>query len=235
MNADLRASLLVGAVAAGLSMLVGLIARVLFVPLLFRAVLFGLLFGGLTWGVAALLRTYVPDLFGASGQDGEARFSDTETAEEQLGSSVDIVLDGSEDEVISAEELGGERFAPDSMREEGAGTEIVTDVAPVSDFPGAVASEAPITDLVEDREESAIVPSRQTTGLDELDILPDLDALAGSYGGFDTTPSGGSDDYSQSASVDESRPASSTRGSGSSDPATLAAAVRTMLKRDQKG
>lgn len=234
MNADLRASLLVGAVAAGLSMLVGFIARVLFVPLLLRAVLFGLLFGGLTWGVSALLRSYVPDLFDGSGKEGEGRYSEAEASEEQLGSAVDIVLDGADDEILAAEDLGGERFIPEGIREE-AGGEAVTDVSPLADFPGTIAASSPVADFSEEGEKPSIVPSRQMTGMDELDILPDLDALAGSYGGFDLAFPGGSEEYSQSTSVDESRQGSSTRGSGGSDPATLAAAVRTMLKRDQKG
>ena len=142
MNADLRASLLVGAVAAGLSMLVGLIARVLFVPLFLRAVFFGALFGGLTWGVATLLRTYVPDLFDGAGRDGEGARPEDGAADERLGSAVDIVLDGSDDEVLAVADLGGESFVPDGMREGGGGdiaeaaAETVADVAPVADLAG---------------------------------------------------------------------------------------------------
>ncbi|MBL8965843.1 MAG: hypothetical protein JNG85_02470 [Spirochaetaceae bacterium] len=74
----------------------------------------------------------------------------------------------------------------------------------------------------------------RSVGLDELDVLPDLESLSES---FVSTPA-----YHEAGAApgreDEDRgyaSRSSKGGGGDSDPAVLAQAVRTLLKRDQKG
>lgn len=247
MNADLRASLLVGAVAAGLSLLVGIFARIPFVPLLLRAVVFAVLFGGLAWGAAILLHTYVPDLFDGAGKEGEEGASAMgleEGADERLGNSVDIVLDDRDEDDLSVANPGVGALAglTPGKAKAAIGDDEVLDVAPMADSPGDSAAEPPIIELADDGEEAeetsgASVSARPAAGMDDLDVLPDLDALAGSYGNFDLPSARSTETFAPSttASGDDSRAGSSTSGPGGSDPATLAAAVRTMLKRDQKG
>ena len=243
MNADLRAPLLVGAVAAGLSMLVGLIAHVSFFPLILRALLFGAVFGALTWGATVLLHSYVPDLFDVAGGGNDvvgSTFGLEEGADEQLGGAVDIVLDDREDGGLAAvgQGFGGSAGPARHPARASVGDEEVLDVAPMGDLTDTEAAEPPIVELAEEAEPAgAIVSAGAAGGMDDLDILPDLDALAGEYGTFDLAPARSAETFAPShgAGGDDSHPGSSAVGTGGSDPATLAAAVRTMLKRDQKG
>ena len=238
MNADLRASLLVGAVAGGLSMLVGLIARVSFLPLVLRGLVFGAIFGGLAWGVISLLRSSVPDLFEPSGaREGEGSLprAEDENAGEELGGAVDIVLDDDEGpSVLASGALGGEQAAP--FLDEGG----IVDVEPSGDFVEADRSDQRFAETARAASpiQSEAIPSRSPSGLDELDILPDLDAFSGSFGALDL-PSGASEEgYAPSSETKGGGSVSGASpmvGPGGSDPATLAMAVRTLLKRDQKG
>ncbi|PKL08825.1 MAG: hypothetical protein CVV51_06980 [Spirochaetae bacterium HGW-Spirochaetae-7] len=79
---------------------------------------------------------------------------------------------------------------------------------------------------------------RPSVSLDELDTLPDLDGMSDSFAGL---PSGGPDasggqsgDASTQFGVSESMPTAGSPNSGQ-DPAALAKAVQTLLRRDQKG
>ena len=78
---------------------------------------------------------------------------------------------------------------------------------------------------------------RPSAGFDDLDVLPDLEGFSDSFtasefasGGSSSTASQGGASYAGSASSSGSR-----QGQEGLDPAMLAQAVRTILKRDQKG
>lgn len=238
MNADLRASLLVGAAAAGLSMLVGIVAGISFGPLLLRAILFGAAFGGLAWGAMTLLRSSVPELFEASAIPAQSDAAGQEDVDEevpQVGGAVDIVLDeGGAEEVGFGAVVPEPGFVPAAMTH----GEDVADAEPATELAESVDDEVPFVEVAESSaSRSAVVPPRAPAGVEELDMLPDLDAFSGSFGSLDISPPttgagesvdvGGGDEYHTARS--------GAQGPASADPATLAMAVRTLLKRDQKG
>jgi len=237
-NADLRVSLLVGSVAVGLSMLVGIIARVSFLPLLLRGLVFGAVFGGLAWGVISLLRSSVPDLFeSGGGREGEGAFPQAaeDFAGEELGGAVDIVLDDDEGPSTLAAATAGGMQAAQLLDEAG-----IVDVETSGEFVEADRSDLGFAETLRAASpvQAEALPSRSPSGIDELDILPDLDAFSGSFGALDL-PSGASEEgYAPSSETKGGGSVSGASpmvGPGGSDPATLAMAVRTLLKRDQKG
>jgi hypothetical protein len=240
-DTDLRASLIASGAAAVLSILVGIISGVEFLPLMLRALLGGLAFGGVVFLALFLLRRFLPELFGAQ-----------EEAEKPLGGNVDIVLPGEVPEPISGAE------ARDEAAED---VEAVVDEAPPR-RPGRAAAAAPADDggdeaeagLSEDvspfvadslldgppadEDEGAAVaaaaaaaakPLRNHGGLDDLDVLPDLESLSDGFSTSAEADGTSVHEYGES----ERRPKEG--GSrGDADPAVLAQAVRTLLKRDQE-
>lgn len=233
MNADLRASLLVGAVAAGLSMLVGILSRVSFLALVFRALFFGVIFGGLAWGAATILRSFVPELFTGAGGSGVGPTADEEVGDETVGGAVDIVLDDEAEPLP----VGDAADVPVSMAVDGGGADAV-DVEPEGGY-----SEAGAGDSFARRATAAPAggpgfDQHPSAGVDELDILPDLDAFSGSFGSLDLPSTRASEGYASPSGMQgggSASGASPMAGPGGADPATLAMAVRTLLKRDQKG
>jgi len=247
-NTDLRASLIASGAAALLSAIVGAASGVAFLPLLLRAILGGLVIGGLVFGAFALARRFMPELF---EEAAEAPSSDS-----GLGTAVNIVLPAEEPEVGA----GKEDFGSLEPAEGVAPPETADGPAPLEPFPGPGkrAESAPSRpaqaayeedsayggeSLLDGPEEASPVESAELPsfsdspireGLEDLDVLPDLDSLSDSFAE--------SSSPARTEAADERRGASSfaggkasASGAAGSDPALLAQAVRTLLKRDQKG
>lgn len=229
MDSDLRASLAVGVVASAISALVGILSSIPFLPLFLRALIGGILAVALTFGAMQLLRRAVPDLFSASGPvpaeaipnveaEGAAEAAPEDADPSMLGQAVDIVLPGGTED--------GSFLAP-------------MDAGAAEPFDAATARAEEVHLLEPDEAVSAAPFSaeaplpRSSGGIDDLDVLPDLESLSDSFSepiSPATVASGGEGGgYS-----DVSRSAAPAQG-GDADPATLAQAVRTLLKRDQKG
>jgi hypothetical protein len=263
---DLRASLVAAAAAVALSALIGIIAGVGFLTLLFRAFICGLLVGAAVYGAIFLLRKMTPELleppvaenpasaeFGveatesltnaASIEPGEGGQAAASEADAQIGANVDIVLPG-DDDSTEVEMLGSGSDAG-AFAKEGSETEEASLLEPEAASnepampPNAYAK--PSSNASPDRQ------SRQSGGFDELDVLPDLDGFTDSFTASEFS-SGGSPGAAGAAVSGErvdrmpAVPSSSGGSRGSSrmgadgaDPAALAQAVRTILKRDQKG
>jgi len=234
----LRSSIVAAGTAALLSALVGILSRVGLGALLLRALLGGLAFGALAYGGLFLARRLLPGLdsaaAGAGGDEGG------------LGRSVDIVLPGeAPEELVSAEPLEGEpaERAPAAGRHpaKAADEEPAAFARRRRDEPEEVEEidEAPeeLVSLIgpEDQGPGAAVPrseSPSAASVDDLDILPDLDGFSDSFAPAEfQSVEGGGGPAAHSASAGAPRGG----GSGSLDPAQLAQAVRTILKRDQKG
>jgi hypothetical protein len=242
---DLRASLVAAGAAAALSALVGVLAGVGFLALVFRAALGGILIGAAVYGAAALLRKTVPGLL---SQDGAAAVAGGEAMGK--GGKVDILLPGEEDSTESfVIEGASQRYSPDGLPIDGqdailasagldaegeAVDEDAIEISPV-DTASLLGPEEP------DGKAEAAIPANSapakgqpaSVGFDELDILPDLEGFSDSF-----TAS----EFSSSGSLAESaargfggQGASEQLGQEKLDPASLAQAVRTILKRDQKG
>ena len=231
MNADLRASLFVALGAALLSTIVGAVSSVALGWILVRALLFGAILGGLAYGGARLLRSYLPGVL-SDRQDEGAEGADSIFSDDQApaGSRVDIVLPG--DEAPAAEA---------AAEEEASNVEPVGDEALVAaSGEGQEAEAVSLIGAGDQGELSAAVPppplrqerGSRHEGLEDLDVLPDLDGFTDSFAAAEFG-SGGSGGSAAPASRTEERP--SARAQDGLDPASLAKAVRTILKRDQKG
>lgn len=251
MDSDLRASLIASGAAAILSILVGVIAGVGFLTLALRAVLGGLVFGGVVYGGFFLMRRYLPELFGPAERD--------EAEPGEAGSTVNIVLqgEGAEDYAVGEGEprrparmgAGGREGIDGGLGrdgEEGEAGEIgdpprrrspslQKPVVEEEDY--SYSSESLLEDEVQPAGAAGAAPAqpraaefRSSVGIDDIDVLPDLESLSD---GFAPMSHDGGDESIHSYSEAEPR-AREGGGSGKTDPAVLAQAVRTLLKRDQE-
>ena len=236
MDRDLRASLIASGAAAVLSMIVGIVSGVEFFVLLLRALVGGLLFGGLVYGAFFLLRRYVPDLV-ASPEKTESE------VEPELGSKVDIVLqgEGPQTEAQSPEDLDESMaFTREAPSPSKAGRSPVETGADTEDF--LYANESLLDEPTEAEAvteepvassalEAHAAPSGVSSGIDDLDVLPDLESLSDGFVPLSHEMGGAS-----THEYEESEPRNrEPRGKGEgADPAMLAKAVRTLLKRDQE-
>ncbi len=194
--------------AAGLvlSLLVGLLARNPFGVMLLRALLFALFFGAVGAGMQYVVRRFLPGIAG-----GEATVDEggDDAGMKPEGSTIDIVLP---EEPIPAAE-------PSAGRDE-----------PLEELPGTgEAAEAAAVEELEDGE-SPIGPARARAG---LDTLPDI----GSFGAGDDAARSSTRNAARSATRfpgARAKPSDVTRDVlEREDPATLARAVRTVLKREE--
>lgn len=223
MDTDLRASLIASGVAVVLSIIVGAAAGVGFLPLAARALGCGVLFGGLAWSALFLLRRFLPELFAGR-----------EEQESGIGGAVDIVLPAEgpgvdEDGLPNEEEIVGN--VPRRPRA-GMAARGPVDYAG-EEFP--YESESLMDGAAEDLEEvpaaspaSRPEPLRGVEGLDDLDVLPDMESLSDGF-----SPGSADSKGAPSREFASSEPRVESRG-GDTDPAVLAQAVRTILKRDQE-
>jgi hypothetical protein len=236
-DADLRASLFVALGAAVLSALIGIFAGVEFIWIVLRALLFGAVMGAAALGAVRLARGLlpglVPDRPGEAVEKADSIFS-AGAEEPMAGTRVDIVLPGGEAEpgaAVAGEPGAGGTDADQAEEAEFASLEAEAEADQGTDAsladegeraPGAAAA-------VPAQPES---PSREARpeGIEDLDVLPDLDGFTDSFAAAEFSSSGGG---AQAPARPEA--GSSSRSSDGLDPASLAKAVRTILKRDQKG
>jgi len=245
MESDLRVSLIAGATASALSALVGLFSRVGILALLFRALIMGLFIGGLAFGAFLLIRRFLPELFLADGGSAGALDGDDldpgimDEGPPLRGSAVDIVLDDEgvgEGQGIDSETsfpLAGRRSA--EPEEEPSVLPLIGGAEEELEEAEAVDAE-PVAAMQTPRPPSpsfGALPGRVAEGVDDLDVLPDLETLTGSFA--DSVPSSVSYATGGDASGDSGPRRPTGKGADGADPAALALAVRTLLKRDQKG
>ncbi|MCX7032009.1 MAG: hypothetical protein NTU62_18070 [Spirochaetes bacterium] len=196
--------------AAGLvlSLLVGLLARNPFGVMLIRAVLFAVAFGGVGVGMQYVVRRFLPELAGgeAAGPEGG-----DDAAAKPAGSTIDIVLPEEPPPAQGSSEARSETL------EELPGTTEAIEADAVEELDGAEPAPAPS-------------PAERTRGpariRDGLDALPDI----GSVGtGGDTTRNAPRFPGARRKPSDATRDVLERE-----DPATLARAVRTVLKREER-
>ncbi len=247
MDKDLRASLVAAGSAAALSALIGMFARVGFFTLLFRAMICALLIGAVVYCGILLLRSLVPSLFSINETDQE--FDALRGDDSGRGANVDIVLPGeaaAPESYIGADEISG--YGPigrSGTAFPGAGREGSGENTPDAEAAElAPVDEASLLDTDgSDGEAVAAMPvgsspetgRRPSAGFDDLDVLPDLEGFSDSFTASEFRSGGSSAANGQQKSYGEHGPSGSKPGQESLDPASLAQAVRTILKRDQKG
>jgi hypothetical protein len=239
-DTDLRVSIIAAAAAALLSALVGIIAGVPFGILLLRALLGGAVFGSIVYGGYFVARRFLPV---APGAQTAGQASETEAGSH----SIDIVLPGETPDGFlgrgraeEAEDFGKPldemalaggapresslSLSPDDDDDADSGLEEVGSLLPPEDGEG----------------KSAAVPRPESAGgtaFDDLDVLPDLDGFSETFAGTEFAGSSEPAETALSRRPDSRFKGGQRGGDGSEhpDPASLAQAVRTILKRDQKG
>lgn len=226
---------LFAAAALLLSFLTGMLARNPVGAVVFRAVFFAVVFCGLAIGLQFIVRRFLPELSGPAPSSPEERSPGSEDMRPRSAQVVDIVLPEENPLVAAAgdparELMDGEPGAADlgEMRAEGAPDGGLEDAAGL-EMPGE-AQPSGVRSGAAEAVEGENAPRATGLGtLEGLDGLPDIDGMesAGRRPGRAraprTTVSGAAaDEARRSLSEDE-------------DPSTLARAVRTVLKRDEKG
>jgi hypothetical protein len=246
---DLRASLVAAGSAAALSALVGLFAGVAFLALLLRAAVCAVLVGAAAYGCALLLRNLVPGLLTAdeAPAEGVADFDALRGEESAKGANVDIVLPGEDAsaEAFSEEEPRGFPSARQALRPASAKAGRAAGRAGAEEDAAerAPVEEASLLDPESgDGEAGAGIPAaaspekgrRSDSGFEDLDVLPDLEGFSDSFTSSEFS-SGGSPAVASQKGYGGQGSSGSKPGHEGLDPASLAQAVRTILKRDQKG
>ncbi len=234
-----------GFVAAGsaflLSVLVGLVSGAGFLAVIVRAVFFAALFFGLFFGGRVLVSRFLPELVGQSGEESPE-------SEEGLGSRIDVVVGDEEAGIVAAAGDPGDRIRARADAEAEEAEEIEAFMP--NDFAAekADAAESAGLDL---GSEGRYTETQNATGafgpprgkraepalppglIDDVDVLPDLDSMSDSFVSplMEDATEGSS---GEPASRSYSAPRAAETG-GDFDPREMAAAIQTILKRDQKG
>ena len=245
MDTDLRASLVAAAAAALLSSLVGAIAGIGFGVIALRAILGGALFGGLVFAGLALARRVLPGLgagpalAGGPGLEGPGALPEGSgplEEDEGRGRAVNIVLPGEGPSGEGLEEADSLQELPPAPSEPAPGRKASAPAALEEVGPALSGAEELGSLIGPDEAEggpAALPPAsgRGSASFEDLDVLPDLEGFSDSFAPAEMHPA--------SEPAPSSRGGSSGGGGGgrseSLDPAALAQAVRTILKRDQKG
>ena len=223
------------AFAAGaflLSLLIGLITRNPFGTVFLRALLLALVFAVLGAGLRSLVRTYLPELAGGGA-------APPAPPDDKRGSRVDIVLDdeaapGAPADLSGAEEVEPMDEEPADATEETAQAEAQA----LGELADELAEDADAADGGSGEEvmegEEPGPPAASRAGAGDIDELPDIGPLEeperpGARGGpgRGAKPMGGAD----REKAEDALKSTMAR----QDPATLARALRTVLKKDDKG
>jgi hypothetical protein len=210
---NFKASGIAAATAFALSLLVGVISGSGFLAVLLRAILFGTLFFALTCLVFWLLGQFVPELL----IDGEDDF-DIPSPGSHVNISVGGPMSGAfpTDNSETVDDIGGRSFA----------------AAPLDQSPNAgYTGDEELSDGLE-----SPLPGRGGPSLDtEAELLPDMDGLS------EDAPQAAGVDMGVSFDTPETKRSvsASNRGKqalgGDFNPKELAQAIRTVLKKDEKG
>ena len=261
MDTDLRASLIASGAAAILSILVGAISGVGFLAIVLRALAGGIVFGAIVYGALVLFRRFLPELFSsaAGSEDAEPMVGGAvdivlpgEGPEPGPEAGLEAIDMGTQPAEAPAA-MGFEAAPAAGAQAERPARAAVPPVPPRARRSSAfVAEESEAEDVTPYLGESLIdsdgaeetvaedLPlagqaqqaplARSSEGLDDLDVLPDLESLSD---GFGSSMGGGGMPVAHDVSEPDNRPREGGRR-GDADPAMLAQAVRTLLKRDQE-
>jgi hypothetical protein len=213
----------IAAIAAFLlSILTGIVRGVSFLPLFLRAVLFAVLAGGLVQGFVLVVRRFLPEL----SEEETQSIQDEE--ESGSGQNIDIVLPAEDGTALAARIAAPSEKRMSDEELEGELAEEVEEIKAnpiVTQDPGRSPS-------------SSLMAARPPDLLDDVDVLPDLDGFSDAFAGPIRAGSAEADEGS-SPEVSMSpifSGSSKKEGPGANmDPAVVAAAMRTLLKRDLKG
>lgn len=235
-----RVGLIAATAAFIISFLLGVFSGALFWVLLVRALGFALLFFILVMGAHRLLSQFTPELLNpseASVDEATADLAENTQRDGHLGKLVDLSVD--DDSTPESAVL----FPSERESQTGEGGE---------EFALGLDQQGQDGYTEETREEMGSIHSITTTAalpsgsVEDIDVLPDLESLSDSFISplMDDTDHGEGNDSSISGTYTKSGvpisggfsgPGKTPKGGDSFDPHEMAAAIQTILKRDQKG
>lgn len=215
-----------------LSFLTGLVSGVGLFTALLRALLFGLIFGAGGFGLRVLIGKFLPELLLLSPSEDDSA-GDAETGETGApGDSVDIVVEDNEDDrnLYKGADQDDDRFV-EVYGEDGAAEiddgAVMADEIAGDDREDEAVEELQGEDVGDDAEEPEEVEELDPAEDGASGPLPDLDSFSDSFQSVAASQESGAFGGSAGMEID-------VMGTHQ-DSATVAKAVRTIMKRDQEG
>ncbi len=248
-----RTAAIFAAAALALSFLVGIFAGNPFLTVIFRAFLLAVAFSAIGVGLAFVVKRYLPELVSpptaapAAPEEAEGHSVDITLPEESPGKAAADAGEPEEVESLDVDEPAGYRAAESAEEIEelespssGAKTAAMAGIDEVEDMATTVEpieSMEPIIGTAENHGGESHPALRRTAlgGIDSLESLPDF----GDLGNF-TSPGKSAGAHPEPSPKTERirprRPADAAKGNlGEEDPESLAKAIRTVIKRDERG
>ncbi len=216
MSSDIRVMTIAAGAAFLVSALTGFASQVAFGALMLRAVLSGAAFAALGAGASFLARKFLPEMYGEPlASESVSLNPDLPGTEHRLN----IVLPGGDEAAADVEPLT-EASDPGSVGEE--------DLRNLERDAAEFGTDSLVPEEETDQPDQS-ASARPPASFDDLDVLPDLDGLS------DVFSSASHEDIG--AGEPPARDPISTTGASRDgvDAVAMAQAVRTLMKRDQKG
>jgi len=206
MKIDWRVSAITAGSASLLSILVGVIGDVSFGVLILRAIIAAIVFGAGATGVTIIIDRYLPELRRASPASAASANGNRVDIVVEGDEELETVADGSDEADLQSDVIdfeGANEVAGLSADDSGGVLEEIEESDGISEYPSVA-----IDGEVEEIEEIEEITS--------VDDLPNVDSMAGSF----TEIPLGEDPVADSSESGE-------------DPALMARAIRTVLKREE--
>jgi hypothetical protein len=248
-----RTAAIFAAAALALSFLVGIFAGNPFLTVIFRAILLAAAFAAIGVGFAFVVKRYLPELVSppaaapAASGDAEGHSVDITLPEESPDSAVMEAEEPEEAESLDVGEPAAYRAAESAEEVEelespssGIRTSATEGVDEVEDMAASVEpieSMEPIVETAENPGGESHPALKRTAlgGIDSLESLPDF----GDLGNFTSPGKSASAHPAPSPKTERvrpRRPAEAAQGNlAEEDPESLAKAIRTVIKRDERG
>ncbi len=230
-NASVKRNLIITFSIFGfvLSIITGLIGRVFFGPMIGRAFLFALVFGGIGFLVIKIADIFLPELFRLDDEtDNEEQDEDAEESDEEAGSesAVDITVEDEDNPDYVYSPDSGEAEA--SLEpEDQTGEDADDDVAELEDA-GDDDAEA----SAESKPAKAAAPAAELSGSEKgKSTLPDIETFSDAFEQVTETETGDNG----LSSIDGTGSGQAEILGSLHDTDEMVKAVKSVLKKDQEG
>jgi hypothetical protein len=214
-----------------LSFLVGLVSGALLSVLLFRALIFAVVFFVLIAAIQFLVGNYVPEIL----EEGDFETDEPAGDSQPVGSRVNMTVGDDEAAVPNMYRDGGEGDEVDSIDELVGGVDQNTKDDYTVKAAVSRETEAPGPGFAAARQEPSPPPADADFApvMEAVDVLPDLDSMAGSFLSSDgrEMPENAGGGVSSSVSAPKRSSGGKSVG-GDFNPKELAQAIRTKLNKD---
>ncbi len=215
----MKVSIIVAVTTFTLSCLIGLFSGAHLAIVLLRALIFAALYFGASEGIRRLAGRFLIQTLSADEYETSVDASAAQETSGALGGRVDISL--GDEEADASEGLAVEEEAK-------ASTDALS--AKAADKGLDQGSEASYTEARSAIKETAILPPEV---IGNIDVLPDLEGFSDSFEANYNKTGGDEDNGGSEFSDTENGP--TTDQSERFNPTEMASAIRTLLKKDQKG